>query len=298
MKSKNVIYIALAADVVITITKFIGAGISGSTAMLSEGIHSVIDCLSQVLLIWGVYKSQRKPDSKRPFGYGRELYFWAFMVSLIIFVVGGCISFYKGLQQIKHPVTPGDGIWNYIVLGIAFIFTAISAYASFKLFNQQRGEIPFWTAIRESKDPSTFIVLLSDVGDLLGLPVAFLGIYLGHSFHNAYYDGAASLVIGVILILISLVLVRESRSLLLGEAPNEKVMQRVIALAEKDEAITKIKRHFSTYLAPEDVVLQLVAVFKDNLTTQQITDAVERITKRIQQKFPRIKRIFIEPVAA
>lgn len=265
--------------------------------MLSEAVHSVIDCLSQLLLIWGLYKSQRKPDSKRPFGYGRELYFWAFMVSLLIFIVGGCISFYKGLQQIKHPVAPGDGIWSYIVLGVAFVFTAISACASLRLFNRQRGDIPFWTAIHESKDPSTFIVLLSDVGDLLGLPVAFLGIYLGHTLHNAYYDGVASMVIGGVLILISLVLVRESRSLLLGEAPNPKVLQKVIAMAEKDEAVTKIKQHFSTYLAPEDVVLQLVTVFKDDLTTQQITDAIERITRKIKQKFPRIKRIFIEPAA-
>lgn len=280
---------------VITVTKFIGAAISGSSAMLSEAIHSVIDCLSQVLLIWGLYKSQRQPDAKRPFGYGRELYFWAFMVSLIIFIVGGCISFYKGLQQIKHPVAPGDGMWNYIVLAIAFIFTAVSACTSFRLFNKQRGDIPFWTAIHESKDPSTFIVLLSDVGDLLSLPVAFLGIYLGHTLHNAYYDGMASLVIGGILILISLVLVRESWSLLMGEAPHPKIMQKVIALAEKDEAVTKVKQHLSTYMAPEDVVLQLVTVFKDNLTTQQITEAIERITKKIQNKFPRIKRVFIEP---
>ncbi len=297
VKSKQVIYIALAADVVITITKFIGSGISGSTAMLSEGIHSFIDCLSQLLLIWGLYKSQQKPDSRRPFGYGRELYFWAFIVSLMVFVAGGCISFYKGLQQIKHPALSGNGTWSYVVLGVAFVFTAVSAYSSLRLFNKQRGEIPFWEAIRESKDPVTFIILLSDVGDLLGLPVAFVGIWLGHTLHNAYYDGAAALVIGLILILISMVLVRESWSLLMGEAPNERTMKKIVALAEKDEAVAKVKQHLSTYLAPEDVVLQLITVFKDDLDTRQITEAIERISKEIKQKFPRIKRIFIEPVA-
>jgi len=280
------------------ITKFIGSAASGSSAMLSEGVHSVIDCISQLLLLWGLHQSQKKADDKRPFGYGRELYFWSFIVSLMIFTLGGCISFYEGLQKFKDPVVPGDEGWNYIVLAAAFVFTGISAAASLKTFNKQRDRVPFWRAIKESKDPATFIVLLGDVGDLLGLPVAFAGILLGHLLNNGYYDGGASIVIGMLLILISIVLLRESRSLLMGEAPNKKTLKRIIALAEKDEDVRSIKEHFSIYLAPEEVILQLVTVFKDNLTTQQITDAIERISKQIRENFPRIKQIFIEPSAA
>lgn len=279
------------------VTKFIGAGASNSSAMLSEGIHSVIDCISQLLLLWGLHQSQKKADDKRPFGYGRELYFWSFIVSLMIFTLGGCISLYEGLQKFRKPGVPGDGVWNYIVLGVAFVFTAVSCVASLKTFNKQRGRIPFWRAIKESKDPATFIVLLGDVGDLLGLPVAFVAIWLGHLLNSGYYDGIASVVIGVLLILISIVLLRESRSLLMGEAPTPRTLKRIIALVEKDKDVRSIKEHFSIYLAPEEVVLQMVAVFNDNLTTQQITAAIERISNKVKAHFPRIKQIFIEPVA-
>ena len=149
----------------------------------------------------------------------------------------------------------------------------------------------------ESKDPSTFIVMLGDVGDLLGLIVAFLGVYLGHLFHDPYYDGLASMVIGLIMIVISVVLVRESKSLLMGETTSRKTLRKIVALTEADATVLKVKKHFSTYLAPDEILLQLNTVFKADLTTIQITDAIERITKTIQKEFPRIKQIFIEPVA-
>jgi len=260
-------------------------------------VHSIIDAISQVLLLWGLYQSQREPDDKRPFGYGRELYFWSFIVSLMIFTVGGCISVYEGLQRLNKPYVDGNGLWNYVVLGIAFIFTAASAFFSLKAFNKQHRGLSFREAIKEGKDPSVFIVLLGDAGDIIGLPVAFLGIFLSRLFHNVYYDGIASMVIGAVLIIISILLLRESRSLLMGEAPAKKTLLKIIAIAETDEAVKKIKQHFSIYLAPEEVVLQLAAIFKDTLTSQQITDAIGRITQNIQRKFPRVKQIFIEPAA-
>ncbi|MDB5091632.1 MAG: cation transporter [Mucilaginibacter sp.] len=296
MKSKVFIYISLAVDLLIAASKFTAAAFTGSSSMISEGIHSVIDAVSQVLLIWGIKNSVRKADLSRPFGYGKELYFWSFIVSLMIFVLGGCVSVYQGIVRIQHPVLDANEGWDYSVLGIAFVFTTISLYSAFKAFNKQRGSLSFWKAVKQTKDPSVIIVLLGDVGDIMGLIVAFLGVFLGHLYNNPYYDSIASVLIGIILIAISGVLVRESKSLLLGESTSRKTLKKVIQLAQADEAVIKVKKHFSTYMSPEEVLLQLNTVFKDNLTTLQITDAIERITKTIQKDFPRIKQIFIEPV--
>ncbi|MDB5017435.1 MAG: ferrous iron efflux protein [Mucilaginibacter sp.] len=296
MKSKMFLYVSLAADLSIAISKFIAAAVTGSASMISEGIHSVIDTISQLLLIWGVKTSKRLADSERPFGYGKELYFWSFIVSLVIFLLGGCISFYEGFIKLQHPVFEGDPVWSYIVLGIAFLFTIVSLTSALKAFNSERGRTSFWKAVTQSKDPSTFIVLLGDVGDLMGLAVAFAGVFLGRLFDNPYYDGIASMIIGAILLVISGLLLRESKSLLMGETTSRKTLRKIVLLTEADGAVLKVKKHFSMYMAPEEVLLQLNTVFKDNLTTQQITEAIERISKTIQEEFPRIKQIFIEPV--
>lgn len=295
MGSKLFIYVALAADIAIAITKFIAAAATGSSAMISEGIHSIIDSVNQLLLLFGIKRSKKKADAKRPFGYGKELYFWSFIVSLLLFSIGGCISFYQGILRLKRPALAEDQTWNYIVLGVSFIFTAITAAVTLKKFNKQRGELNFFEAVKVSKDPSVFIVLLGDFGDLIGLVIAFLGVFFGHIFHNPYYDGIASMIIGVFLIMISLLLVKESKSLVIGESINKKTMRQIIALTKEDEAIVKVKRHFSIYMSPEEVVLQLIAVFKKDLTTGEITEAIKRISKSIEHKFPRIKQIYIEP---
>ena len=296
MRSKAFIYISLAVDIIIATSKFVAAGFTGSSSMVSEGIHSIIDAVSQLLLIWGMKTSARKPDLSRPFGYGKELYFWSFIVSLMIFVLGGCLSVYQGILRLEHPVLDNNQAWDYAVLAIAFVFTSISLHAATKEFNRQRGKVFFWKAIIQTRDPSTIIVLLGDVGDMLGLLVAFFGVFLGRLYHSPYYDAAASVLIGIILITISAVLVRESKSLLLGESTSRKTLRKVIMLTQADEAVVKVKKHFSTYMSPEEVLLQLNTVFKDDLTTRQITDAIERITSAIQKDFPRFKQIFIEPV--
>lgn len=296
MESKAFIYVALLADLGIAVTKFIAAAFTGSSAMISEGVHSIIDSVNQVLLLFGIKRSSRKADQRRPFGYGREVYFWSFIVSLLMFSIGGCIAFYEGIMRIKRPARNENQTWNYVVLAIAFVFTAISLITTLKKFNKQRGELPFWQAIKDSKDSSLFTVLLADIGDVAGLVIAFLGVFLGHLLHNPYYDGIASMVIGVFLIIISLLLVRESRSLLMGETPSRQTLRKIVALAESDPSIVKVKKHFSIYLAPEEIVLQLLAVFKKDLTTPEITEAIRRISRNIRKNFPRFKQIFIEPM--
>jgi cation diffusion facilitator family transporter len=295
MESRLFIYVALAADIAIAITKFIAASVTGSSAMIAEGIHSIIDSVNQLLLLLGIKRSKRRPDAKRPFGYGKELYFWSFIVSLLLFSVGGCISFYQGILRLKHPDVAKDQTWNYIVLGVSFVFTAITAAVTLKKFNKQRADLGFFTAIKQSKDPSIFIVLLGDFGDLIGLFIAFAGVYLGELFHNPYYDGIASMIIGAFLIIISLLLVKESKSLLMGESVSRKTVRQIIKIAEADPSIIKVKRNFSMYMAPDEIVLQLIAVFKKELSTEEITVAIKRIISEIKKKFPRIKQIFIEP---
>ncbi len=225
--SKLPIYTALAANFAIAVTKFIAAAVTGSSAMISEGIHSLVDASNEILLLFGIKKSKKPADETRPFGYGKELYFWAFIVSILIFGVGAGISFYEGITHLEHPVLIKDPFWNYIVLGIAFIFDGVSFITAYKEFNIQRGTTPFWLAIKKSKDPSTFVVLLEDAADLLGLTVAFLGVYFGHLFNEPVYDAVASLLIGVILTAISVVLARESRSLLMGESAGHRTLADV-----------------------------------------------------------------------
>lgn len=296
MKSRLFIYVALGADVGIAIIKFVAAAVTGSSAMVSEGIHSIIDSINQILLLIGIKSSRRKPDEDRPFGYGKELYFWSFIVSLLIFTLGGCVSFYEGIIRLREPSSLKDQTWNYIVLAAAFLFTSISVFITLKKFNRERGDLSFWMAIRESKDPSVFTVLLNDLGDMLGLVIAFAGVFFGQLLHNRYYDGVASLGIGVILIGISSILVLESKSLLMGETISKRTIRKIISITESDRSVLKVKKHFSMYMSPEEVVLQLVATFKQDLTTKEITESIQRITTTIQREFPRIKQLFIEPI--
>src|ERR1700761_1570785 len=193
MKSRLFLYISLLTDVSIAVAKFIAAAFTGSASMVSEGIHSVIDAISQVMLIWGVKASRQRPDIDHPFGYGRELYFWSFMVSLVIFILGGCISLWEGYTRLHRPNFEGNVNWNYAILAIAFIFNFISMLSALKAFNEQRNKIGlgFWKALVHTKDPSTIIVLLGDIGDLVGLVIAFIGIFVGRMLHNTYYDGVA-----------------------------------------------------------------------------------------------------------
>ncbi|MCW3108894.1 MAG: cation transporter [Segetibacter sp.] len=295
--SKLPVYSALAANLAIAITKFIAASVTGSSAMISEGVHSLVDTSNEILLLLGINKSKKPADKHRPFGYGKELYFWAFIVSILIFGLGAGISFYEGIRHLQHPSPITNPLWNYLVLAFAFVFDGISFITALKEFNRQRGALSFWKAVKRSKDPSTFVVLFEDAADLLGLIVAFLGVYLSHLFNNPYLDGIASILIGIILTVISLLLTRESRSLLMGESIDESILKEVIAITESDPAVAMINVNpLSMYLSPEEIILLLPAVFHTHLTTPEVTDAIDRIKLQIQNKYPSITKIFITPV--
>jgi cation diffusion facilitator family transporter len=292
--SKLPIYSALAANLLIAITKFIAAGVTGSSAMLSEGIHSVVDTLNEVLLLLGIRRSKKKRDEMRPFGYGKELYFWSFVVSILIFGVGGGISFYEGITHIQHPEPITNPLWNYIVLGVALLFDGISFIIAITNFNKLRGTVPFWAAVKKSKDPTNFVVLFEDMADVLGLLVALTGVYFGHRFNAPVLDGIASIIIGLILTAVSLVLTKESYSLLMGETASTWVLNEVIKLTKADSAILDVKPPLSMYLGPEEIILVLQVTFRKDLSAAAIVKSSERIKQAIRQKFSTFKQIFIE----
>jgi cation diffusion facilitator family transporter len=295
--SKTPIYTALAANLLIAITKLVAAVFTGSSAMVSEGIHSLVDTSNEVLLLLGISKSQKPADEQRPFGYGRELYFWSFVVSLLFFALGGGFSIYEGIEHLMHPEEVRNPLINYIVLGIAFIFDGISFITAIKEFKRQRGDTPFWKAVHDSKDPSTFVVLFEDAADVIGILIAFTGILLGQLLDNPYIDGIASVMIGLLLTAVAILLVRESRSLLMGETPAPEELQAVLQIAEGDPLVNKVTQHLSTYLAPEEVILVLKVNFIREAGNVQITDTIDSIRSKIQSTYPHYKQVFVEPVS-
>ncbi|MDR6197799.1 cation diffusion facilitator family transporter [Siphonobacter sp. SORGH_AS_0500] len=290
------IYTALAANLAIAATKFVAASVSGSSAMLSEGIHSLVDTLNEFLLLLGIKRSQKQPDENRPFGYGKEVYFYSYIVSLLIFSVGGGVSFYEGITHIQHPHAIEDPFWNYVVLGIAFALDGFSLLTAFKAFNAQRGKTPFWKAVKDSKDPSTFVVLFEDASDVLGLLIAFLGVFLGHELQNPYIDGAASILIGCILMGVAIVLARESKSLLLGEGADPEIRSQVRAVTQALKDSESLKNQLTFQMGPEQVVVIQQVCFNSNLNSEELIKAVADLKENIITQVTPVTHVFIEPV--
>ncbi len=292
--SKTPIYTALAANLLIAATKLTAAIFTGSSAMVSEGIHSLVDTSNEVLLLLGISKSQRPADEQRPFGYGKELYFWSFVVSLLFFALGGGFSIYEGIEHLINPQEVTNPVWNYAVLGIAFIFDGISFITAMKEFKRQRGDTPFWKAVRQSKDPSTFVVLFEDAADVIGILIAFSGILIGQLTGNHYIDGIASVMIGLLLTAVAIILVRESRSLLMGETVDHAEMEEVLAIANSHPAVARIIHQQSMYLAPEEVIL-LLRIHLNQTDDTSIVQSINEIRDSIRQRYPHYKQLYIEP---
>ncbi|PAW93045.1 cation transporter [Mucilaginibacter sp. MD40] len=294
-KNRTSIYSALIANLLIALTKFTAGGFTNSSSMISEGIHSLVDTVDQVLLLYGLKRSKKAPDVTHPFGYGKELYFWSFIVSILIFGLGGGISIYQGIQHIIRPEPVKDPLWNYIVLGLSLIFEGSSLLIATKEFNRVRNGLSWWKAIVKSKDPSSFLVLFEDGAAVLGLLIVFVFMLIGHNFNLPYMDGVASVLVGLLLVLVSAILARESRSLLMGEGIAPETQQKIRAIAEKDPAVIKVVNVLSTYQSPEDVTLMLIIDFDPDIDTEDITAAIERIREAIKTTFPLIKLVFVQP---
>lgn len=292
--SNKTIYAALAANLAIALTKFGAAAISGSSAMASEGIHSLVDTGNELLLLLGVRLSKRPADANHPFGYGQELYFWTLIVAILLFSIGGGMSIYEGIGHLLQPEPLGNPMWNYIVLGVAFLFEGFSWTVSLKALLANKREPNIWQAVRASKDPTIFSVLFEDTAALLGLTVAFIGVFFGHLFNNLYLDGAASVTIGVILAIVALLLAYECKGLLVGESANTQVVKSIRALTATDPAVAGVLRVLTLQFGPHEVLLNLEIQFQQNLSAEQVALAVARIEGQIRDQHPDIKQIFIE----
>jgi cation diffusion facilitator family transporter len=293
-KKPITIYGAIIANLIVAGAKFIVAAFTGSSAMISEGIHSVVDTGNQLLLLLGTRLSKRPVDDIHPFGHGNFLYFWGLMLGFVLFGVGGGMTIYEGIIRLQRPMEMGDPFWNYLVLAVAFIAEGISFGIALKAFFRTKGKEHFWTAIHNSKDPSIFVVLFEDATDLVGLVIAGLGVFLGRIFKAPYLDGVASVLIGVLLSGVAVILAYESRNLLLGESASDEIVQKIRALAEQDKDVVAAKRPLTMHMGPDEVLLNLDIQFKEGLSGRELSGAIDRLEKSIREEIPIIKRIFIE----
>lgn len=293
--SKKVIYAALAGNLAIALTKFAAAFFTGSSAMLSEGVHSLVDTGNGGLLLYGMHRAARPPDHAHPLGHGRELYFWSFIVALLVFALGAGVSFYEGVIHIMAPEPVANAKVNYIVLGLAFLFEGGSWWVALKEFRKQKGRLGWFEAVRVSKDPSVYTVLFEDSAALLGLIVAFAGILAAEVLEMPELDGAASIGIGLILGATAIFLARESKGLLLGEPASPEVQEKVLAIAQQDPAVQRANGILSVHIGPEEIVAGLSIEFEDHLRAPEIEACVERIEARLKKEMPEIARLFVKP---
>ena len=293
-ESRIVVYGALAGNTAIAVTKFIVAGITGSSSMLSEAIHSTVDTGNSVLLLAGMKRSERKGDAEHPFGYGREIYFWSLIVAVLIFGLGGGMSIYEGIQHIRHPEPLTDPKWNYIVLAAAAVFEGISFGIGLHAVIKAKGKKPLWEALHTSKDPSTFTVVAEDSAALAGLALAAIGVFCSHYFDMPVLDGAASIAIGLLLAAVAVVLIWESHGLLIGEGIDKTTAHAVRDMVEQDAAVVKSGLPLTMYLGPEEVLMTLDVEFSSDMPALQVFESVRRIESAIRTRFTRVKRIYIE----
>ena len=293
-ESKLAIYGAIAANVAIAATKFAVAGITGSSAMLSEGIHSAVDSFNGGLLLVGIRLSQRPATPEHPFGHGKELYFWSLIVAVLIFGLGGGVSFYEGVQHIRHPEPLRDPTWNYVVLAAAALFESISFVIALRQFRRQTGAAPFWEAIHRSKDPTTYTVLAEDAAALVGLAIAALGIVLSHRLNMPELDGAASLLIGLLLAGVASLLTWESRGLLIGEGIRPQTAHAIRSIALAQPKVRDAGRVLSMYVGPDDALVTMDLAFDEGTNASDAAQAIAAVERQVRERFPMIKRLFIE----
>lgn len=292
--SKKVVYAALAGNLAIAISKFAAAMFTGSSAMLSEAIHSTVDTGNELLLMFGMRRAEQPADASHPFGYGLQLYFWVFVVAVLIFGFGAVFSFIEGLRKIGNPEPMTNVVVNYIVLGLAILFECGSWYVAFREFRKQTNGFGWFRTVRRSKDPTVFAVLFEDSAALIGLVIALTGITLGELLHMPVLDGAASLGIALVLAATAIFLGYESQSLLTGEAAYPEVRHGIEAIARAAPGVRHINQVLTMHFGPEQILAALSLDFDDEISAEQVEDAVAGIERSVKSEFPEVTRIFVE----
>ena len=296
--SNLVVWAALAGNLAIAIVKFGAAAVSGSSAMLSEGVHSLVDTGNEVLLLYGMKRSSRRPDRTHPLGYGRELYFWSFVVALLIFAIGAGVSVYEGIAHLTNPEAIRSPHIVFIVLGISAMFEGGSWWIAFREFTASQGGRSLWQAFRQSKDPPSFMVLFEDSAALAGITVAAAGTAIALGTGDPRWDGAASLAIGLILAVVAALLARESKALLIGERADPALSAAIMTLTHEVAGIGRANGVVTIQLAPDQVVVNLSLEFDDDLRTPAIEAAVIDLERRIRAAHPQVSAIFVKPQTA
>jgi cation diffusion facilitator family transporter len=294
-RANLVVHAALAANLGIAVAKFVAAAITGSSSMLTEGVHSLVDSGNQGLLLYGQARGRKPPDQLHPFGYGRELYFWSFVVAILIFGLGAGVSIYEGWAHIAEPSELANPLVNYIVLAIAFALEGTSWWIAMRDFAGSKGALGWWAAIRRSKDPTGFIVLFEDSAALAGLIVAAIGIWASHAWGDPRIDGAASILIGVLLAVVAGFLAREAKGLLIGERADPEVIACVRTILDRQPAIVRVNHVRTVHTAPDRIFVAISADFEDSLTMGEGETLIEAIEHELKSAIPHLSSIYIRP---
>ena len=293
--SRTAIIAALIGNLCIAVTKGVAAALSGSSAMLSEAVHSLVDTGNEVLLLYGQKRATKPPDQRHPFGYGRELYFWSFVVALLIFALGAGVSIYEGVIHILHP-EPITKAWiNYTVFGLSFLFESVSWWFGWKSFDQARRGKRFWEAFKTSKDPTTFMVLFEDTAALVGIAIAAAATWLALRFEAPWIDGTGSILIGILLAGVAIVLARESKALLIGERASPEIARSIRRIAAAETAVTSVIDITTSQLSPDQVIATIGIDIEDALRVPEVEQLIERLETQISAEHPELFRIFIRP---
>jgi cation diffusion facilitator family transporter len=297
-ESTTTVIVAILVNGAIALAKYIAAFASGSAAMLAEAIHSTVDTGNEALLLLGLKRSQKPADERHPFGYGQEIYFWSLVVAIVIFGLGGGAAISEGVWRLVEPHKLENLLWNYIVLGIALVFEAVSWIVAYRAVLSEQPGVPVTQAVCSSKDPSRFVVLLEDTAAIIGLLIALVvGTVLPPIFPDAHLDAIASILIGVLLVATAVFLISETRGLLIGESADKETVAGIRALLQDDGHVAGVKRILTMHLAPESVLLNLDLQFHNEIAAGDLPAAIERIESAIRERYPEIKEIFIEALA-
>ena len=286
---------ALIANMIIAVAKFVAAAVTGSSAMLSEGIHSVADSGNQALLLLGDRRSRRPPDRTHPFGYGPELYFWSLIVAMILFGLGGGLSIYEGIAHLDHTEVPGSPLWTYSVLGVAFLVEAIALSVALKELGGDRSQGSVLKRVRASTDPRVFVPIAEDLAALLGVTIAFAGVFFARLLDLPVLDAVSSIVIGCLLACVAVFLGVETRALLVGESIQSDLEETVRSVCESDESVDRLIRMRGVHLGPEEVLLALDIRFHTGTDQSPVALMIDRLEERLRAADERIARILIEP---
>lgn len=293
--SKRAIHAALFANLAIAATKLAAAYFSGSAALASEGVHSLVDSSNELLLLYGMKRAAARRSREHPLGHGRELYFWSFIVALLVFALGAGVSIYEGVEHLEHPVANRHPLASYAVLAFAAVFDGYSFAIALGQFNRLRGEQSFLDAIRQSKDPTSFAVVLEDGAALLGIAIAFAGVLSAQLLENPRFDGAASIGIGLVLAATALLMARECKALLIGESADPQLEAGVLQIVSSDPHVAHANGVITLHLAPQEVVAAISAAFHNQLTAVEIEDCVSRLEARIKAAHPQVTLLFVKP---